>query len=204
MMTPNATNELELIYSAKNGDNEAMKKIIDMHSGICISIYSKYVNKSIAPKWIIDDVSSSKDYIIFNSVSSFDETKGSKFSTWLANQTKFYCLNKINKFKKMPKIQDVAEDQNYENFITEELLDFNAEKNKANAIESIRDLLSSISDNKIKQVIEKKYLRRADNKTASFTEIAKEMNVSVQTVINWHNKFIDTARKKVHASKRTK
>jgi DNA-directed RNA polymerase specialized sigma subunit len=191
--------EEELIHSAKNGDNDAMKKIIDIHSGICIDMYKKYINPAYSAPWLVDDIQSSKDYIIYNSISSFDKNKGSKFSTWLANQTKYYCLNKLNKYKKMPKIQEIPENQNYENLMFEELSNFNAEKNKAGLMEDIFAMLSEISDKKIKTVIEKKYLNDS-RKIKSFTEIAKEMNVSIQTVINWHNKFIDTARKKMNNS----
>ena len=110
-------NEEALILSAKNGDNEAMKKLIDMHSGICVDISKKYINKNYSAPWLVADIESSKDYIIFNSLSSFDQSKGSKFSTWLANKTKYYCLNKLNKHKKMPKLQDLGADQDYENLI---------------------------------------------------------------------------------------
>lgn len=189
-------NEEELINSAKNGDNEAMKKIIDMHSGICVDISKKYINKTYTAPWLIDDIRSSKDYIIFNSLSSFDENKGSKFSTWVANQTKYYCLNKLNKYNKMPKIQELADDQNYENLIPEDLCEFNSKKNKSSLLDDILEILSETRDKKIRTVIEKKYLNK-ESKTKTFTKIAMEMGVSVQTVINWHNKFIDSARKKL-------
>ncbi len=90
------TDDLKLVLLAKEGDNDAIKSLIDKHSGICVETYKKYLNLPNVSGFISDEIVSSKDYIIYNSVKTFDPEMGSKFSTWLANQTRFYCLNCIN------------------------------------------------------------------------------------------------------------
>ena len=35
--------------------------------------------------------------MIYKSAMSYNENKGSKFSTWLANQMRYFCLNSMNK-----------------------------------------------------------------------------------------------------------
>jgi hypothetical protein len=42
-----------------------------------------------------EDISSDKDYLIYKSAVSYNPTKKIKFSTWLGNQVRYYCLNKI-------------------------------------------------------------------------------------------------------------
>lgn len=188
--------ELSLINLAKEGDNHSLKQIIDQHSGICVNIYKKYTNISSISGVTRDDIESSKDYIIFNSVKSYDPSRGSKFSTWLANQTRFYCLNSINKNKNLtPPDEDTIEylidKKHFEDFKENDAIEF-----KNETINEIKKILNSISNKKIKKCIEKKYFS-GENKT--YTSIAQEMNVTVQTVINWHNKFIKLVKQKLNS-----
>lgn len=188
--------ELSLINLAKEGDNQSLKQIIDQHSGICVNIYKKYTNISSISGVTRDDIESSKDYIIFNSVKSYDPSRGSKFSTWLANQTRFYCLNSINKNKNLtPSDEDTIEylidKKHFEDFKENDAIEF-----KNETISEIKKILNSISNKKIKKCIEKKYFSD-ENKT--YTSIAQEMNVTVQTVINWHNKFIKLVKQKLNS-----
>ena len=188
--------ELSLINLAKEGDNQSLKQIIDQHSGICVNIYKKYTTISSISGVTRDDIESSKDYIIFNSVKSYDPSRGSKFSTWLANQTRFYCLNSINKNKNLtPSDEDTIEylidKKHFEDFKENDAIEF-----KNETISEIKKILNSISNKKIKKCIEKKYFSD-ENKT--YTSIAQEMNVTVQTVINWHNKFIKLVKQKLNS-----
>jgi RNA polymerase sigma factor (sigma-70 family) len=192
-LQPNS--EEELILASKNGSDEATKRLIEMHSGIFVEMSKRYIRPDVSPHLVVDDVVSSKDYVIYKSIESFDSSKGSKFSTWLANQTKFYCLNKINKYKKQPILTNLCAEDDFSedpinNFSTEDKED----ENKEALLDKIRLALNLIKNQKVKNVIFKKYFSET-KKPISFTEIAKEMDVSVQTVINWHNKFIDFAKK---------
>ena len=44
-----------------------------------------------------EDVLSDKDYIIYKSAISYNPDYKIKFSTWLGNQVRYHCLNKINR-----------------------------------------------------------------------------------------------------------
>ena len=143
--------ELSLINLAKEGDNQSLKQIIDQHSGICVNIYKKYTNISSISGVTRDDIESSKDYIIFNSVKSYDPSRGSKFSTWLANQTRFYCLNSINKNKNLtPSDEDTIEylidKKHFEDFKDKDAIEF-----KNETVNEIKKILNSISNKKIKK-----------------------------------------------------
>lgn len=182
--------ESSLIKKAKDGDSESMEELIKMHSGICVDVYKKYISIPNISGCIYDDIVSSKDYIIFNSVKSFDASKGSKFSTWLANQMRFYCLNTINKSSKLISIEDSALNNLIENKKDE--LFFKKNENKEfekEVIDNIKSTLASLKNKKIKECVEKIYFS-PDGKKKTYTEVAKEMNVTVQTIINWHNKFL--------------
>jgi RNA polymerase sigma factor (sigma-70 family) len=187
--------DLSLINLAKDGDNNSIQKLIDKHSGICVDVYKKYINLPNVSGFVSDDIISSKDYIIYNSAKTYDPSRGSKFSTWLANQTKYYCLNSINKYGKLIPTDDSILFNSIEN---SNLTSSDSEKvndTKSAIIEIIKETLCSLSNKKIKKCIEIKYFSN-DEKRKTYTDVASEMNVTVQTVINWHNKFIKMVKQK--------
>jgi len=187
--------DLSLINLAKDGDNNSIQKLIDKHSGICVDVYKKYINLPNVSGFVSDDIISSKDYIIYNSAKTYDPSRGSKFSTWLANQTKYYCLNSINKYGKLIPTDDSIlfnsiESSNLTSSDSEKVND-----TKSAIIEIIKETLGSLSNKKIKKCIEIKYFSNDENRK-TYTDVASEMNVTVQTVINWHNKFIKMVKQK--------
>ena len=195
MQDDNQLEELNIINLAKNGDNESIKNLIDRHSGICVDVYKKYINLPNVSGFISDDIISSKDYIIYNSAKTFDPSKGSKFSTWLANQTRYFCLNCINKSNKLIPVETESLNTLIENNVQEFKNEEKATEVRDSVLEVIRETLDSLSNKKIKKCIEIKYFSEDEN-TKSYTEVADKMNVTVQTIINWHNKFIKTVRQK--------
>lgn len=191
------TDDLKLVLLAKEGDNDAIKSLIDKHSGICVETYKKYLNLPNVSGFISDEIVSSKDYIIYNSVKTFDPEMGSKFSTWLANQTRFYCLNCINKYNKLVPVEDESIKLIIENANKTNGAELESKKIELNAeiMDLVKDTLSSLSNKKIKECINKKYFSQS-GKHMSYTEIAQDMGVTVQTVINWHKKFVKLVRQK--------
>jgi hypothetical protein len=187
--------DLNLINSIKNGDSDAIKLLIDKHSGVCVNTYKRYINLPSLCGFISDEIISSKDYIIYNSARSYNPTMGSKFSTWLSNQTRYFCLNCINKYNKLVPVpeQDLIH-----------LIESEGKKNKQSilekeikneTIEIAKETLSELKNKKIQECIIRKYFSKED-KSKTFTDVAQEMNVTVQTVINWHKKFIKLIRQK--------
>lgn len=187
--------DIDLINSVKNGNNEAIKLLIDKHSGICVDTYKRYINLPNISGFISDEITSSKDYIIYNSAKTYNPSMGSKFSTWLSNQTRFFCLNCINKYNKLIP----TDDQNL-NFLLES---GNSEEKKSSlereakneTLEIIKEILPNLANKKMQECINRKYFSSED-RCKSYTEVASEMNVTVQTVINWHKKFIKLIKQK--------
>jgi hypothetical protein len=171
-----------------NSCNDSLIELISRHSGICFSIGKKILNASAAQ---FSELSDNKDWIIYSSALSFKPDMGSKFSTWLANNVKYFCLNLKNKISKYV---------NSEEDVIEFLLNKNncetKDTNKVEAISSVIDLLDKIEDKNIKNAIYYRYLSNK-NKILNYAEVAQILNVTPQTALNWHNKFIDLAKKKL-------
>lgn len=182
--------DLSLIKNIKDKScNDSLKELISRHSGICFSIGKKF---SSSCGFNMYEFTDNKDWVIYSSALSFNGDKGSKFSTWLANQVKFYCLNLKNKKSKY-----VETDCEVIEYLINQY--HNIHNNKYNQREimgTISDLLDQIQDENVKNAIHYRYFQNKD-KILNYCEIGKILNVTPQTVLNWHNKFINFAKKKL-------
>lgn len=178
-----------LASKVKEKDCEnSLVELIGRHSNLCYNICQKYMPVMHASGIFIDDVLNDKDYIIYQSAKSFDPDRNTKFSTWLGNQVRYYCLNKINKNKKYV----TTEDQE---------LSFLVEKgDKKEDGKELKDylfnLLSKIKDKRIEKIFELRYFSQ-EEKRMTWTVISNKINVSSQTAINLHNKGLSILRKKM-------
>jgi RNA polymerase sigma factor (sigma-70 family) len=168
--------------------SKSLEELVNRHSGMIFNIGKKYcMNCHLS----LEDLNDNRYWIIFNAVKSFDPNKGSKFSTWLGNQVRFFCLNHKNKNTKLIPIEDI----HLEYYINE-----NSKKenncNKKEIINIIVDLFHQITDINTKNAVYYRYFYNKD-RILNYSEIAEILNVTPQTVLNWHNKFIKYAKKKL-------
>ena len=90
--------DLELIIGVREKNcSDCLQELFDRHSAICVDVYSKYAGGLTKNSVILNDVLQQKEYVIYKSAMSYNPDKGSKFSTWLANQMRYFCLNSMNK-----------------------------------------------------------------------------------------------------------
>jgi RNA polymerase sigma factor (sigma-70 family) len=135
------------------------------------------------------DIYGEKDYIVYKSAISFDPTKKTKFSTWLGNQVRYYCLNLINNNKYIR-----VDDENLDFFV-----DQKTEEDKKEAkseVDYIFNLLGQLQDKRIKTIFKLRYFHGAKNKMP-WVKVAKRLKVSTQTAINLHNKGAKIVCKKI-------
>ena len=86
--------DLSLIKRIQDSrDDESLTELISRHSGIYVYIVDQYSRNErirMNKKSILDE----KDYMIYKSALDYDPGRNSKFSTFLANQTKWKCQKK--------------------------------------------------------------------------------------------------------------
>jgi DNA-directed RNA polymerase sigma subunit (sigma70/sigma32) len=169
--------------------NDSLKELITRHGGICFSMGKKF---SLNSNFNINELTDNKDWIIYSAALSFNTDKGAKFSTWLANQVKFYCLNLKNKTSRYVE----TESDTIEYLVNQYHNSSNDKSNKKELINTLFDLLDQIKDENIKKAIHYRYFSNKE-KILNYCEIGEILNVTPQTVLNWHNKFINLAKKKL-------
>lgn len=174
----------------KNCSNSLIE-LTNRHSGMCFSIGKKYVNNCGLD---LNDLNDNRYWIIYTAAQSFNNKKGSKFSTWLGNQVRFFCLNYKNKNKKLLQIEDVTLDYIHNKNYTDN------NTNKKEALDTIIDLFNQITDPNTKNAIYYRYFYNKE-RILNYSEIAEILKVTPQTVLNWHNKFISLVKKKLTNAK---
>ena len=168
--------------------SRSLEELVNKHSGIIFNIGKKYCSSC---NLYISELNDNRYWIVFNAAKTFNATKGSKFSTWLGNQVRFFCLNYKNKNSKLIPI----ENEHLEFFINN--FSKNDEKvNQKEVIHTIIDLFNQISDPNTKNAIYYRYFYNKE-RILNYSEIADILKVTPQTVLNWHNKFVDFAKKKL-------
>jgi len=182
----------ELIDNVKlDNCSDSLNELVNRHSGMCFSIGKKYATSCGLD---LHDIHENRHWIIFNALSSYDSEKGSKFSTWLGNQIRFFCLNFKNKNGKLV----ATDDKILEFFINEN--NQSVKSNQVEAVDTIVDLFNQISDINTKNAIYYRYFYNKE-RILNYSEIADILKVTPQTVLNWHNKFIRLAKKKLTNNK---
>lgn len=175
-----------------NNCERSLEELIKRHSPLCFKILKKYSSSFFANNIDIAETSMDKNLIIWNSAKSFSIHKNVKFSTWLANQIKYFCLNSINK-----KVKDRL--VNTEDEILDALKEKQNDSPTEDLFEFTGNILSQLRDCRIKTIFSLRYSN--EHKKPSWAKIARRLDISTQTAINLHNRGLKVLRKKIESEK---
>ncbi len=186
--------DIELVYKIQEYKCEdSLKELIQRHTPLCIKIYEKYLRTMNRLGIDYDEIYGNKDYTIYKSALSYRTDKGSKFSTWLANQIRYQCLNLMNNKEGIPTDEKeltflMAENNKHNNIEVQK-------ENKHNTLEFINNIINQTKDKRIKKIFKLRYY--SGEKNLSWIEVGKRLNISSQTAINLSNKMIKLIRTKL-------
>jgi len=198
---------VELIQSGAK-ENEALKVLASRHSGIFYRVAHKYFPVG---SWENGAISSDREfifgsnlYLIHESAKKFDKTKKVKFSTYIGNQARYFCLNFINKAKNVTLSQ-------YSGTLDLRNNDENEEdQNEVNS-EMAKKILSEIDgmkDERVSTIFQMRYFQSEGKKLTPWAKIHKHIkhldnpdkHISIQRCIDIHNKAIDQVKKSIARS----
>ena len=183
--------DLCLINKIKEeNDSNSLQELINRHSGIYVDVVNKMVSES-CEFMNKTDILSDKDFSIYNAALKYRPDKNTKFSTYLANETRWRCLNMYNKNKKM--IEEPIDNQIREKASSK---DFLLEIQQEEIIKKILEIAKKNPDKRIKKILDMRYAINY-NKAHSWREISQALGMSIQGCIDIHNKFINKIRKEI-------
>jgi hypothetical protein len=177
--------DVELVENIKNEKDvdDCLQELIERHTGIYLDIVNKYTQHTNTSNKL--DLIDEKDYNIYQTALKYKSDKGTKFPTFLGNETKWICLNKQNKIKKEKK---VAFDDISEIDLAQEDDD---NKEKLEVFKKTIELAKQHQDKRVEKIFEMRYIIGEKNKVMPWKKISKELNMSIQGCINIHNSAIE-------------
>lgn len=165
--------------------SDCIKELKERHVGLIYNIYSKYGPVLNSFNFQNADFSEEIDNIIFKSAQTFNLKKRNiKFSSFLGNHIRYFCLNKITEFNKKKTIETEPEkmtlliDECYNNFVNNNTKD-------REICDYIFEILNDVKDKRIKRIFELRYF---NGNKLTFKEIGRELNLTGQSIINLHKK----------------
>lgn len=176
----------------KDKDDLALSELIVRHSGIYVNMVKRFGSKGLTHHQI-GDILEEKDFNIYMAAMDYDSSR-SKFSTYLANKTKYLCLttkqknienNKFTNFDDINFCQKSEELNPSESCIKQE------------SYERIFNLLDDQEDSRIKTIFLHRYFSTSNKKLTPWDKVAKKMSLSIQGCINIHNKALKELQKKI-------
>ena len=177
--------DIELVENIKNEKDvdDCLQELIERHTGIYLDIVNKYTQHTNTSNKL--DLIDEKDYNIYQTALKYKSDKGTKFPTFLGNETKWICLNKQNKIKKEKK---VAFDDISEIDLAQE---DDGSKEKLEVFKKTIELAKQHEDKRVEKIFEMRYIIGEKNKVMPWKKISKELNMSIQGCINIHNSAIE-------------
>ena len=185
--------DLDLTNKIKESSDEgALVELVNRHSGIYIDMIKRFGLRSL-PKDIIGNIIDEKEYNIYKAAIDYDETRA-KFSTHLANKTKFICLTEKTKmfknkentnYNELEFCQHSTDNTPDESFIEKE------------RYVRVMNMIFEHKDKRIRTIFTERYFNGKLNKLKPWHQIAKKVGLSTQGCINIHNKTIEQFKNKI-------
>ena len=183
----NNLEDFQLVENIKKNKKteDSLQELIGRHTGIYLDIVNKYTqNGNLTNKL---DLIDEKDYNIYQAALKYKSDRGTKFPTFLGNETKWICLNKYNKKKKEPQISidDIRE------------IDILSTKNEKINKEDFEVFSEAIKfskehkDKRVEKIFEMRYITGEKNKVMPWKKISEELAMSIQGCINIHNSAVE-------------
>ena len=183
----NKLQDSELVSNIKNNQKaeDCLQELIGRHTGIYLDIENKYTQNGNTTNKL--DLIDEKDYNIYQAALKYKDDKGTKFPTFLGNETKWICLNKHNKKKKEPQlsIEDIKES---------DILEDKNVKIKSEDLEIFSEAIKfskNHKDKRVEKIFEMRYITGERNRVMPWKKISEELNMSIQGCINIHNSEIE-------------
>ena len=177
--------DLKLIEAVKQtGDDNAMRQLIGMHSGI----YADVLSNSLSSDYDVykNELRDDKDYLLYKFALDYDPSKNMKYPTYVGQRVKWMCMNIVNRSKPWESLEEASFDCSYEQEI---------EDIEQKALDEIKSLATMYPDNRIIQIIDERYFPKS--KPTGWKELAKKLNCGPQSLMNLHNRFLSWARPKM-------
>jgi DNA-directed RNA polymerase specialized sigma24 family protein len=192
--------DLILVKNIQEGKNEShcLNKLYEYHSKIFYKMINSFISDSNAS--LKEELFKECKYHIYFAAKEFDFSKKTKFSTYLANRTKWMCLNINHKNKRTLNVIDYSAQEEHlrvkgnraEHFAQNEIDDL-LDKEVFNKVIL---MAKENKDRRIGKIFQLRYVDGNKNKVMPWKSISSKLKMSIQGCINIHNNFINKVKER--------
>lgn len=174
-------------------ENDSIDILANRHGGLVADVYRKFnhtfIQSGICPQDVIND----KKYVVYKTALSYEENKGSKYTTWLSNHVRYQCLDALNDKRKYISCSSINGDP-------DKFMDlFPTAPQTENQDSIIKNLIENIKDVRLRVIFELRYLTpQNDGKKTTWREIGKALETSGQNAFALHKKHLQCLTKTYH------
>ena len=176
----------------ESADERALLELMERHSGIFHQTVANFLPPSYSNSER-EDVFEEKPTYFFEAITSFDETRGAIFPTWLANKTKYTLLSMRSKEKVKPTLCEFNEELGGEHDLSPD--SYLARKDET---EEILQMVLDKYGKQVYDIFKEKYFGGETKTGKTFSEIAAEVGVSPQAIQAKHKDALEFLKKRLH------
>lgn len=166
------------------GDNEAMKEILQNHSGIYLKILDHSLPDDYAEK---RELAQDREYKLYEYTMAYKPEKKMKLSTYFGQRIKWECMNIYNRSHRY---NEEADENSLDCSYEQELENVNEE-----VLAEIFSLAENYSDSRASFIIKARYTGCKDGKNKSWKEVAEELGIKPAVAMNIQKKFLASIKK---------
>jgi RNA polymerase sigma factor (sigma-70 family) len=138
-----------------------------------------------------EEIAQENPTIIYHCAKNYNPEKKSKFSSWLANNVRYNCLNYLYKTKPNLSIEDQD--------LSDILMNLQSEgTNYKDKKEFIFGILAQMKDPRLEKIIELRYF--GDKESKKWKNIAAALDTSYMTVSVLHKKALKFLKSKMNSN----
>lgn len=194
-MKTNLLSDTQLVSNLQVGVNpeQSLEELVHRHSGIYITMVNNY--SPTHTSGIVSNRSEllkDRNYYIYKAALKYDDTRNTKFSTHLGNETRWLCLNLYNKNKNS---KEVCMDGT--NLNKKELSSREDKKIDLEVLSKIMNMVNKDPDNRVSKIFKMRYIEGHKNNVMPWNKICKPLKLSIQGCINIHDKTISKIKKEL-------
>lgn len=186
--------DLQLVQRIReNACSESFNELAGRHSNLFYKVCQSYIKTLTSLGHCPTDIFEERDIVLFEAVQKYNPDKGTQFSTWLGNYTRYFCLNKINESKHMPAVATAEEIEAV--FNDKSIKAFESKQPEVD-VDNVFAALGAANDPRITAIFKLRYDPFA-RKKRTWVKIADELRLTVQTTIQLHKKGLLLLRDKI-------
>jgi RNA polymerase sigma factor (sigma-70 family) len=191
-MQQNDSTDNELVLKVQQDNcSDAMSELISRHTGLIADMARRFCFSKYGSGLNYNEVVEEAPYLLWEAASSYQEGRGTKFSSWVGNKTRYELLSRRKECMKEPALVELTDE------LAAVIPNPDPEQISADdeaAIESVKNSIKYLQSDEKKSIIERRYL---SEDLPTLKQVGDEFGYSAEYIRQVTQKFVDKQKLKL-------